>query len=53
VGDDPDKAKDVRQWVFARNPDLTIADAWHDLGDIFRKAIEEACRTAEAVSGKK
>jgi hypothetical protein len=38
----PDKAKDARQWVLARNPDLTISDAWHDLGDKFRAAVEGA-----------
>jgi AAA domain len=37
----PDKAKDTRDWVTAKNPDPTIADMWHDLGNELEKKLLE------------
>ncbi len=35
----PDGAKDVRAWVLSHDPDPTIADSWHDLGQQFTSEV--------------
>jgi hypothetical protein len=35
----PGKAKDVRAWVLAQNPDPHCPDLWHDLGERFQAGL--------------